>query len=354
MQPWLNQRFFNNSVQDYIIVIGIVILGSILLKILRYVVIGRMKAWSAKTSGTLDDFLVSILEKSAMPVLYIGLIYAALRYLRLPTLLIRILHDSTTVIVAVFVIRVINASMVYGLTSFLKSRHPGDGKEKEVRGMLVIFKGLIWILGVVFLMENLGYNVTTVLTGLGIGGVAIALAAQAVLGDLFAYFVIFFDRPFEVGDFIIVGDKAGTVDHVGIKTTRIRSLSGEEIIISNKDLTDSRVHNYKRMETRRIVFRVGVTYDTSPEKLEQIPAIVQQIITAIPQTRFDRAHFATLAGSDLEFEVVYFMLTSDYTAYMDAQQQINLSLYRSFRDQGIDFAFPTQTVYLANPAPAKS
>ena len=181
---------------------------------------------------------------------------------------------------------------------------------------------------------------------MGIGGIAIALAAQNILGDLFNYFVIFFDRPFEVGDFITVDDKKGTVDHIGIKTTRLTSISGEQLAFSNSDLTKSRIHNFKRMNRRRIVFTLGVVYNTPAEKLERIPGIIKDIIENQPFTTFDRAHFAKFNSFSLDFEVVFFIESSDYMQYMNTQQEINLKIFRAFDAEKIAFAYPTQTVII--------
>jgi len=203
-------------------------------------------------------------------------------------------------------------------------------------------------LALLLALDNLGVNITALVAGMGIGGIAVALAAQNILGDLFASISIVLDKPFVINDFIIVGDYMGSVEHIGVKTTRIRSLSGEQIVFSNTDLLNSRVRNFKRMVERRVVFSFGVVYGTPAEKLEAIPGIVRGIIEAIDGTRFDRAHFAKYGDSSLDFEVVYFVVTGDYNVYMDIQQAINLAIYRSFEDEGLGFAFPTQTIFLGN------
>ncbi len=219
---------------------------------------------------------------------------------------------------------------------------------KELRGVTTILNIFIWVLGFVFLMDNLGFNVSTVIAGLGVGGIAVALAAQAILGDLFAYFVIFFDRPFEIGDFIIVGDKLGSVEYIGLKTTRIRSLGGEQLVFSNKDLTDSRIHNYKKMERRRVVFSIGVIYQTTAEQLEMIPKMVRKIIEDQEDIVFDRGHFARYGDSSLDFEFVYYVIGADYNKYMDIQQAINLNMFKEFENKGIEFAYPTRTLFITN------
>lgn len=206
---------------------------------------------------------------------------------------------------------------------------------------------VVWVFGGLMLLANFGINVTSLVAGLGIGGLAVALALQTVLSDLLSSFSIYFDKPFKVGDFIVVGDKMGTVQKIGIKTTRLRSLSGEELIVPNGQMTSAIVQNYKRMEERRVVLEVGVVYSTSPETLREITTWAEEIIGALEIVRFDRAHFKSFGDSALVFEIVYFVLNSDYTTYMDIQQKINLELLEKFNTNGVEIAFPTQTLYLA-------
>ncbi|MEP7314286.1 MAG: mechanosensitive ion channel family protein [Pseudomonadota bacterium] len=210
-----------------------------------------------------------------------------------------------------------------------------------------IARVLIWSLVGLMILDNLGIDVTALVAGLGIGGIAVALAAQNVLGDLFASLSIAFDKPFLVGDFLILEDYLGSVEHIGIKSTRLRSLSGEQIILSNAELLKSRVRNYGRMLERRVVMTHGVTYDTPIEKIERIPAIIRAAIEAQKDTRFDRSHFAKHGSTSLDFESVYYVLSADYNRYMDIQQAINLKIHRQFAELAVEFAFPTQTLYLS-------
>jgi small-conductance mechanosensitive channel len=186
----------------------------------------------------------------------------------------------------------------------------------------------------------------TLLTGLGIGGIAIALAAQAILGDLFSYFAIYFDKPFEVGDFVQVDDKAGVIEYIGIKTTRVRNLAGEQIVFSNKDLTNSRLHNFGRMEKRRVVFNLGVVYDTPIDKIKLIPETVKEIINQQENITFDRGHFTGFNNSSMNFEFVYYVLSADYNFYMSTHQTIYLAILRSFEKMNVKLAYPTQTLFL--------
>jgi small-conductance mechanosensitive channel len=205
----------------------------------------------------------------------------------------------------------------------------------------------IWSVIALVLLDNVGVDVTALIAGLGVGGIAVALAAQNILGDLFASLSIVLDKPFVVGDFLIVDDHLGSVEKVGIKTTRVRSLSGEQLVFSNNDLLNSRIRNYGRMMERRVVFSLGVTYQTPPDKLKKIPFIIREAIEAQEQVRFDRAHFQKYGDFALIFEVVYYVLLADYNRYMDVQQAINLAVFERFADEEIEFAYPTQTLHLA-------
>jgi small-conductance mechanosensitive channel len=207
-------------------------------------------------------------------------------------------------------------------------------------------KFLLWSFAALLALENLGVNVTALVAGLGIGGIAVALAAQNVLGDLLASLSIVLDKPFVLGDFIIVDDRAGSVEQIGLKTTRLRSLSGEQLIFSNNDLLKSRIRNFKRMQERRVAFTVGAAYDTPRDKLRRIPAILREAIEAQPETRFDRAHFKELGSYALNFEVVYYVLKPEYNLSMDIQQSVNLTVLERFAAEEIELAFPTQTVYV--------
>lgn len=204
----------------------------------------------------------------------------------------------------------------------------------------------IWSIVLLAVLDNLGVNITTMIAGLGVGGIAVALAAQNILGDLFASLSIVLDKPFVVGDFLIIGEFLGTVEEVGIKTTRLKSLSGEQLVFSNNDLLNSRIRNYGRMDERRVVFPLGVTYQTPAEKLKTIPGMIRNAVEAQADVRFDRAHFQKYGDFALIFEVVYYVLSANYSQYMDIQQAINLRIYEDFEAAGIEFAYPTRTLYV--------
>ena len=222
-----------------------------------------------------------------------------------------------------------------------------DGKARNPVTTTIIgimLRIVVWTMMLLSILANLGVNITAMVASLGVGGIAIALAVQTLLSDVFASLSIGIDKPFEIGDFVVFGDVAGNIEHIGLKSTRIRSLSGEQIVCSNADLLQQTVHNYKRMNTRRIVFKFGVTYDTPSDKVREIGQLVKRIIDGVEQAKFDRAHFLAFDDSQLTFEVVYIMQTYDYNQYMDAQQEINLGLLDGLREMGVSFAFPTRSV----------
>ncbi|NCB01118.1 MAG: mechanosensitive ion channel family protein, partial [Spirochaetia bacterium] len=256
-------------------------------------------------------------------------------------------------IITFIIVRSLNKSMDLVFSRYFEHDWANQRSEKNLKPLLSLLKFILWIVGIIFLMGNLGLDVSTAIAGLGVGGIAVAIAAQGILGDLFSYLVIFFDKPFELGDFIVFGDKSGVVERIGIKSIRIRVLSGELLIIANSDLTSTRIHNYKQMVRRRVVFTIGVIYETTAEKLEKIPSIIKDIITtveAIEGVVFDRSHFFAFGDYSLKFETVYYVPTNDYNIYMNTQQEIYYKLFKAFENEGITFAYPTQMVYTKKEA----
>jgi small-conductance mechanosensitive channel len=342
----LERVYYDNTVLSYLIAAGLFVLILALLRFFRYIILRRLKKWTESTKTTLDDFLVKATERAVLPLLYFAAFYAAVSTLTFEDKVQKVLHIASVVVITFFALRLVTDTIRHVIEARFAKEDDTEAKLKQVKGIMIIINIVIWMLGIIFLLDNFGYDVTAFITGLGIGGIAIALAAQNILGDLFNYFVIFFDRPFEVGDFIIIDNKMGTVEAIGIKTSRIRSLTGEELVFANSDLTNSRIHNYKRMDKRRILFTLGITYQTTPENLRIIPEIIKEVITAQEDAEFDRAHFKEYGNFSLNIEVVYYVLSGDYTKYMDIQQSINLRIFDEFAKRGIEFAYPTQTIFL--------
>lgn len=348
MNNFWSQVFLGNTLSNWVIAIGIMAVTLVALRIARSMVLSKLKVWSQRTNTQFDDFLISLINRFIVPCLYILGVYWGVQTLKLSNKADRVADVVILFTATYFVIRLIASAIAYFINAYVGAQDNNTSRQKQARGIIVLVNIVVWIAGILFLVDNLGYHITTIITGLGIGGIAIALATQAILGDLFSYFVIFFDKPFEIGDFIIVGDKMGAVEYVGIKTTRIRSLGGEQLIFSNTDLTNSRVHNYKRMEKRRVVFTFRVSYNTPVEKVNKVPGIVKRIIEAQQDTQFDRAHFLSFGDFSLNFEIVYNVLSPDYNLYMDRQQAINLDIVKAFEQEGVQFAYPTQNLIVNN------
>ncbi len=349
MEKFLQYTFWGNTVYSWLFAVGIIVVSILVIRLFRYVILKRLKTWSASTSATWDDLLVLGIERLVVPILYVGSLYFAISTLQLSPKADKVIHIIYMAALTFCVLRLVSAVFRRILMRVTKHRNEQGEEEQSVSGLMIVLNIVIWILGIIFLIDNLGYNVTTLITGLGIGGIAVALAAQTILGDLFSYFAIFFDKPFEIGDSITIGDQSGTVEKIGIKTTRIRTLSGDQLVCSNSDLTNSRVNNFKRLETRRIVFILRVVYNTPPEVLEEIPGLVKVIIDKQPQVEYSRGHLADLADWSINFEFVYTVLSPEYGIYMDVQHAIYLEILKVFKEKSISFAFPTQP-FLAGDA----
>jgi small-conductance mechanosensitive channel len=345
-QEIMKEIYWGNRVMDYAICVCLFLAGCLAVKLFRHIILRRLQRWAEKTTTTLDDFLIRVIQRVAVPLAYFGVFFVSVNTLTLAPLLKKGIATVGVALLTFFTARLATALITYGLDFYLVKRGREAALERSLKGILSVTKLIVWGLAVVFFLDNLGFKISAVIAGLGIGGVAVALAAQAVLGDLFSYFAIIFDRPFEIGDFIIIGEYLGTIEYIGIKTTRIRSLSGEQLIFSNTDLTNSRVRNYKRMERRRVVFKLGVIYQTPLEQLKVIPGAIEKIIKNVKDTVFDRAHFFAYGDFCLVFEVVFYVLSSDYNKYMDIQQEINFAISKEFKERGIEFAYPTQTLYV--------
>lgn len=341
----LTDTFYGNELQRWLIALGVTVVVLIVLRLVEQVLIVRMQRIAQKTHTVIDDVVIGALRKTKLVYLLIVSIFVGSLWVTLEsTVRSVILH---TVIIATLIQGGIwvSAGLQIWLEHYRKTE--SDGANRTTMNALSFLARLVlWVTVLLLIIDNLGIDVTALVAGMGIGGIAIALAVQNILGDLFASLSIVLDKPFVNGDFVVVGDMAGSVEHVGIKTTRIRSISGEQLVFSNSDLLQSRIRNFGRMQERRVVFSLGVTYQTPAEKLERIPSLIRTAIETQEKVRFDRSHFASYGDSALNFETVYYVESSDYGQHMDILQAVNLRIYRSFEDEGIEFAYPTQTLFL--------
>lgn len=348
MKEMLNTIWYNNTIEAWLIAVGVGVLAFIAQKLLLRIVRGRMKTLAARTATDIDDLVIDILGQTKFFVFLTVSLYIGSRYLELKPLVDKIIESATIIAVYLQVALWSSRIITYALGKYVSAKgETSDESAKTYTGVInFISRLVVWTIILLFILDNLGINVTALVTGLGIGGIAVALALQNILSDLFASLSIIVDKPFSVGDTIIVDTFVGTVEHVGLKSTRMRSLSGEQLIFSNNDLLKSRIRNMKRMEERRILFTIGVVYRTPYEKVRAIPDMIRAIIEAEEMTRFDRAHFKEFGASALLFEIVYFVLSPEFTDYMDVQQRINLAIHRTFEEEDIEFAYPTQTLFI--------
>src|SRR3989338_2954658 len=284
----LEYYFLGNQISDYLVAGIALLISFFVINVGMRYFIKRIKKFSEKTTTTIDDFLVDVFEKLAIPFLYLLAVCVSIKSLAFHPYFEKGMNYFGLAVVMFFSARFVIMLVGYGFKTYLAKSGYDAALERSLQGILVVIKMLVWGGVIVFFLDNVGFKISAVIAGLGIGGVAVALAPQTILKVLFSYFSIIFDHPFKIGDFIIIGDFMGTIEHIGIKTTRIRSLGGEMLVFSNSDLTDSRLRNYQLMEKRRVLFRIGVTYETSLSKLKEIPKIIENIIKNTKDTVFDR------------------------------------------------------------------
>jgi small-conductance mechanosensitive channel len=345
----LQKDYFGNTLQTYCVAILTFVLVMVMMRILKSVVITRLQAWAKKTTTDVDDFLIGLLRYIDPGVYLLVGVYIAAQSLVMAGSIHKILHLLFVVVLTIKAIQVLQEVVQFFLNKWMGRNEQEDPTTAvAAKNLGIIVKVVLWIGGAMFLLDNLGIDVTAAVAGLGITGIAVALAAQTLLKDTFAAFCIFIDKPFKVGDVINIGDLVGTVEFVGFKTTRVRSIGGEQLIFPNSALTDNQIRNFKRMETRRIVFKLGVVYQTPGDKVKEIPVLIKQIIESTENAKFDRAHFMSYGDFALIYEIVYFVLKPDYVVYADTQQTINFRIMEEFQARGIEFAYPTQQIYITS------
>jgi small-conductance mechanosensitive channel len=349
----LETELWGNSLLDWSVAVAAALLAVIALRVVQGLVRGRLARLAERSGNRWDDHLVHVVGSTRFLFLAIAGAWIGAQFVELP-------ETARYWARAAFVIALLvqaggwGGALIQSALDEYRQRKQQESPEDVTTLGLVGLAGrvAVWSVVVLLVLDNLGVDITALVAGLGIGGVAVALALQNILGDLFASLSIVLDKPFVVGDFLAVGDMLGSVEHIGLKTTRMRSLSGEQLVFSNADLLGSRVRNYGRMFERRVVFKLGVTYQTPRDKLQLIPRIIREAIEARENTRFDRSHFSQYGDFSLDFESVYYVLSRDYNQYMDIQQAIYLAIHERFEAEGIDFAYPTQTVFVERSAAA--
>lgn len=346
---FLEITFIQNSIKSWLLALAVTAVAITALGLIKKFVTMRLSKLAAKTKTTFDDDLTKALKHTKGLFLFVLSFYLGSRFVQLPPSPEAIISSIT--MIALFIQAGLWASVILNET-LQRSRNKllaeNPASVATVSAMGFVGKLVLWSVVVLLALDNLGINITALIAGLGVGGIAVALAVQNILGDLLAALSIVLDKPFTVGDFLIVDEFLGSVENVGLKTTRIRSLSGEQLVFSNSDLLKSRLRNYGRMFERRVAFNIGVTYQTPRDKLKNIPLIIKESVEAQDKVRFDRAHFKEYGNFSLNFETVYYIKSPDYNLYMDIQQAINLAIHERFEEDAIEFAYPTQTVFVVN------
>lgn len=341
----LDQKLFGVLPRDWLIALALVVSVTLSLALVRNLAGRWVRRWAESTERRWDDVLATLIGAfRSYFFLALGL-WVASEYVQLSPAVVRSVRLVVTLTTLLQLGLSAQAAARAVSSGWLGQDADGQAKTAASAASFVVSLG-IWAALAMVALSTLGFEISALVAGLGVGGVAAALAVQSILGDLFASLSIYFDRPFYLGDFIIVGDSMGTVEKIGLRTTRLRALGGEQLIFANGELIRSRIQNFKRMQERRIVFKFGVEYSTPHEKLQAIPPLVREIVEAREGARLDRAHFAAFGDFSLNYEVVYYVSSADYNVYMDHQQAINLGLVKAFADRGVAFAFPTQTVLL--------
>lgn len=345
-QDFLSIKIGVNTTQDYLIALAVFVGVLIILKIFQSIVVSRLKKLAEKTKNDFDDTVIAIFSGLKPPFYLLVALYAAVRTLTLPELVNKIIEIAFVVVVVYVVIKALQDIIEYGARKMMTKGGDEQQVETSIKTFSVVIKIVLWSVGLILILGNLGVDVTSLIAGLGIGGIAVALALQNILGDIFASFSILIDKPFQEGDFIKISETdMGTVEKIGIKTTRLRTPDGQQLIVANKELTEARVQNFKRLERRRGLFKLAVIYETPKKKLEQISGMVEEIIKTVPKTEFDRCHFKEYGDYSLNFEVAFYAGTQDYKEYLNILQEVNLKIFEAFNKEGIEFAYPTNVQY---------
>ena len=352
--PFLQSTFYDNPLGTWLLALALLVGGPFVLSRMLRFLAATLKKINERRPGEFTRLAGETVEGTKLLLILFIFVYISSSVLSLPTAAEK--ACNFLFIIALSIQIGIFASLLTRKIIFLYIN--SQDKAQEYTSALSIVnltvRVLIWSAVLLMTLDNMGFNITTLVAGLGVGGIAIAMASQQILADLFASLSIILDKPFRMGDFIVIGDLLGTVENIGLKTTRIRSLSGEELILSNNDLLSSRIRNYKTMQERRVVFSLGVEFGTPHKKLKNIPQMIKTVIDSIEKARFDRSHFSSYGNFALNIETVYYILSSDYLTYMDIQQEINLQIFERFEQEGIAFAFPTQKIHIQTKAAAES
>ena len=342
-EPIMDVIVYGNSIEQYLFALGILLLTVVVIKIFKMYILGRIKKLAEKTDTLVDDVIITSIERIGIKFYLAVALYIALRLLVLPVFVYDVTYAMMVMIIVYYLVRV-GIIWIEFFTKRVQEDKESDPHSIEIVGKIV--KVVLWVVAGVFILQFLGYDVTTLVAGLGIGGIAIAFALQNVLSDIFASFTIYYDKPFKKGDYIVIGQDSGTVITTGLKSTRIQTLQGDELVISNKLLTEERIHNYKKMRERRINFQFGIEYGTPTKKMKKIESIVQKIFEDIPEAKLHSIKFFKFGDFSLIYDVIYFVKNRDYLVYQTVQEKINFGIKEAFEKEKINMAFPTHKLYI--------
>lgn len=339
--------FLGNSATQYVQSFGLLLIFLLVLKIFQSSIIHRLQKIAKKTKSDLDDILIDIVADVKPPLYLIVALFFALNLLHLHPYIafgVKFLFMFT---ILWEIISALEKFSDYIVKRYMDSGNKNDkASESLISAFRLIIRIGLWGIATLLLLSNLGFNVNSLVASLGVGGIAIALALQNILGDIFSAFSLYLDKPFQIGDYITIGEHSGTIKKIGLKTTRIKTLRGEEIVVSNKELTTVRIQNFKKLTKRRISFQLGIEYSTSAKLLKMVPQLVQEIIESVENTQFERCYFKEYTDSNLSFSTSYYVTSSSIAISSAVKEEINMKIYEAFEKNKISFAFPSQTIYL--------
>lgn len=344
----LSTSLLGISLANWLAMLCIILLSFTLARTVIGFVLRNLRTRAEKPGAHVSHIAIQVLSSTSNTLLLLAAILIGVGILDLPDRWLTRVSSLWFVVAALQAGLWANRAVALALHHYFVKHSQADVYQGSALATLSLWgaKVLLWAVVGLAMLSNLGVNITAFVASLGVGGIAIALAVQNILGDVFASLSIAVDKPFEVGDFIVVGSLAGTVEHVGLKTTRIRSLGGEQIVMANAEMIGSTIQNYKKLQERRIVFKFGLTYASQPKQIRQVTAALKDIIQRQDKTRFDRAHLLAFGDSSLDFEVVYIVLDASYNLYMDIQQAINLEMMEAFAKIGVRFALSSRSLYV--------
>ncbi|MEO7243498.1 MAG: mechanosensitive ion channel family protein [Variovorax sp.] len=347
------ETLFGLPILNLALALAALLISYLVITLLLRFVLSRMRLLASRTATHFGDVIVEVLDGTSQVLIALVALLIGIGMLDLPERWHLRVNQLWFVVIVLQVGMWGTRAIAISVARYVRRHSTATMTQVSASATLMSWglRTLLWTVVLLAMLSNMGVNITAFVTSLGVGGIAIALAVQNILGDLFASLSIAVDKPFEVGDVITVGSVTGTVQLIGLKSTRIRSLQGEQVVMGNTELLKQTINNYRTLAERRIVFKFGVTYDATPDQLEEIPNVLKRLVTADDKLRFDRAHFKGFGDSSLDFEVVYFVLDPGYGVYMDRQQALNLALMRELSAMGVEFAFPTRTVHIASGAP---